>query len=536
MSESRRFSASVAIVGGGPVGLGLAVTLGKAGVSCVLVESQPEPSAIPRGQNLSARSLEHFHYWGCASELRAARLLPPGFPIGGITAYQSLAGEYWYAPAGRETVADFYYQRNERLPQYLTESVLRNRVSELAPVTTLFGWSAASVRQDGDGVRVTAVQDTGAGRCEIAADYLVGCDGAHSLVREQAGIASGGADFDQRMVLAVFRSRELHERLERFPLRTTYRVLHPELKGYWWFFGRVDPAQTWFFHAPVRKDATAASLDAHALIERAAGFGVACDFQHVGFWDLRIDIADRYRQGRVFIAGDAAHSHPPYGAHGLNTGLEDAVNLGWKLAAVLRGWGGPGLLDSYTSERRPVFAGTGEAIIEGIAQDRAFLERYSPRRDRAEFELAWLSRTSGEVAPPSYEPHYEGSPIVWGPAGSACGVRGRHTFEARAGHHLAPRTLSSGASIFERLADGFTLVALDGDPAVAAAFQAAAAGLGMPLHVIADTFAGQRTAYARRFILVRPDQHVAWTGTGPPADAAAVLRRAVGAQSARDDR
>jgi 2-polyprenyl-6-methoxyphenol hydroxylase-like FAD-dependent oxidoreductase len=532
MSESRRLSASVAIVGGGPVGLGLAVTLGKAGVSCVLVESQLEPSAIPRGQNLSARSLEHFHYWGCAGELRAARLLPPGFPIGGITAYQSLAGEYWYAPAGRETVADFYYQRNERLPQYLTESVLRNRVSELGPVTTLYGWSAASVRQDGDRVRVTAVQDTGAGRCEIEADYVVGCDGAHSRVREQAGIASGGADFDQRMVLAVFRSRELHERLERFPLRTTYRVLHPELKGYWWFFGRVDPAQTWFFHAPVRKDATAASLDAHALIERAAGFGVACDFQHVGFWDLRISIADRYRQGRVFIAGDAAHSHPPYGAHGLNTGLEDAVNLGWKLAAVLHGWGGPGLLDSYTTERRPVFAGTGEAIIDGIAQDRAFLDRYSPQRDRGEFELAWRGRTSGEVAPASYEPHYEGSPIVWGPAGSACGVRGRHTFEARAGHHLAPRTLSSGASIFERLADGFTLVALGGDPAVAAAFQAAATSLGVPLHVIADTFDGQRTAYGQRFILVRPDQHVAWTGTGPPADPAAVLRRAIGAGDA----
>jgi 4-hydroxyisophthalate hydroxylase len=249
----------------------------------------------------------------------------------------------------------------------------------------------------------------------------------------------------------------------------------------------------------------------------------------VGFWDLRIDIADRYRRGRVFVAGDAAHSHPPYGAHGLNTGLEDAVNLGWKLAAALHGWGGPDLLDSYTHERRPVFAGTGEAIIEGIAQDRAFLERYSPHRDRRGFGLAWSGRTSGEVAPPSYEPHYEGSPIVWGPAGSACGVRGHHTFEARAGHHLAPRALSSGASVFERLADGFTLIALGGDQEPAAAFQAAAAGLGVPLHVIADTFDGQRAAYGRRLILVRPDQHVAWTGNDPPADAAAVLARAVGA-------
>ena len=104
MSEPRRVSASVVIVGGGPVGLGLAVTLGKAGVSCALVERQPEPSPIPRGQNLSARSMEHFYYWDCADDLRAARLLPPGFPIGGITAYRSLASEYWYAPAGRETV------------------------------------------------------------------------------------------------------------------------------------------------------------------------------------------------------------------------------------------------------------------------------------------------------------------------------------------------------------------------------------------------------------------------------------------------
>ena len=392
MTEPRRISASVVIVGGGPVGLALAVTLGQAGVSCVLVERQREPSPIPRGQNLSARSLEHFYYWGCAAELRAARLLPAGFPIGGITAYQSLASEYWYAPAGRETVADFFYQRNERLPQYLTETVLRHRAGQLGSVTLLFGWSAVSVRQDDGGVRVTARQDSGAARCEIDADYLAGCDGAHSLVREQAGIASGGADFDQRMVLAVFRSPELDERLARFPLRTTYRVLHPELNGYWWFFGRVDPAGTWFFHAPVAKDATAASFDTHALIGRAAGSGVACDFQHVGFWDLRIDIADRYRQGRVFIAGDAAHSHPPYGAHGLNTGLEDAVNLGWKLAAVLHGWGGPDLLDSYTGRAPP-----------GLRRDRRSdhrRHRRGPRVPRALQPAAGPRRVRTGVARP----------------------------------------------------------------------------------------------------------------------------------------
>jgi len=305
-------------------------------------------------------------------------------------------------------------------------------------------------------------------------------------------------------------------------------VLHPELNGYWRFFGRVDATDTWFFHAPVAKDATTENLDAHAVIERAAGFPIACEFEHLGFWDLRVDIADTYRQGRVFIAGDAAHSHPPYGAYGLNTGLEDAVNLGWKLAAVLQGWGGPRLLDSYTEERRPIFVDTGQAITDGIDRDRAFLTRYSPHRDRHEFEQAWAGLTSGETAPASYEPHYEGSPIVCGPAGSTCGVHGHHAFEARAGHHLAPVPLSSGSNIFEQLHRTYTLIALAEDQRPVMAIRDAARTLRIPLRLLADTCEGARTAYRSRYILVRPDQYVAWTGNDLPTDASALLRRVAG--------
>jgi 4-hydroxyisophthalate hydroxylase len=528
MTGSEPIRTSVAVVGGGPVGLGLAVTLGQAGIPCVLVERCRDLSTIPKGQNLTARSLEHFYFWDCADELRAACLLPKGFPIGGITAYESLASQYWYAPPGREAVGDFYFQRHERLPQYLTEAVLRSRIRALDTVVALFGWSATEISHDDDGVRVTALADSSAAVRVIAAGYVVGCDGAHSMVRERAGIACSGADFNQRMVLAVFRSRELQAGLERFPARTTYRVLHPELQGYWWFFGRVDTTDTWFFHAPVPKGATTGNLDTHAVIERAAGFPVACDFQHIGFWDLRVDIADTYRHGRVFIAGDAAHSHPPYGAFGLNTGLEDAVNLGWKLAAVLHGWGGAGLLDSYTEERRPIFVETGLAITDGIARDRDFLARYSPYRDRSEFEHAWGGLTSGETAPASYEPHYEGSSIVCGPPGSTCSVRGRHTFEAQAGHHLAPAVLSSGSNIFERLGRSYTLVAFTEDRRPVSAFRHAARALRMPLRVVMDTGDSSRTSYGTRYILVRPDQYVAWTGSQLPADAAGLLRRVAG--------
>jgi 4-hydroxyisophthalate hydroxylase len=527
MRISRQLATSVVIVGGGPVGLGLAAALGSAGVPAVLVERGEEPSTIPKGQNLTARSLEHFYFWDCADQLRAARLLPPGFPIGGITAYESLASQYWYAPPGRETVGDFYFQRAERLPQYLTESVLRDRVAALDSVVGMFGWSAADVCLEDGGARVTARAYSGE-TCEIRAAFVVGCDGVHSLVRDQAGITSSGNDLDQRMVLAVFRSADLSRGLERFPARTTYRVLHPELQGYWRFFGRVDAEQTWFFHAPVPADATTGTLDLHALVGQAAGFPVSCEFDYVGLWSMRVDIADTYQHGRALIAGDAAHSHPPYGAHGLNTGLEDAVNLGWKLAAVLRGWAPPALLDTYTAERRPISVETTQAIIDGIAGDRAFLERYSPVRDRSEFEQAWGGLTVGEVAPASYEPHYEGSPIVWGPAGSTCGVRGRHAFEARAGHHLSPAMLSSGRNVFTELGRGYTLIALTQDPAAVAAFQGAAQAMRMPLHVVVDTAEAGRAAYGCRYMLVRPDQHVAWTGNQAPADAAKLLRRAAG--------
>jgi 4-hydroxyisophthalate hydroxylase len=527
MSESGQIRASVVVVGGGPVGLGLAAALGTAGIRTVLVERGQEPSAVPKGQNLTARSLEHFYFWDCADQLRAARLLPPEFPIGGITAYESLASEYWYAPPGRETVGDFYFQRAERLPQYLTESVLRSRVAALDSVAGMFGWSATDVCLEDGGVRVTAVADSGE-TCEVQAAYVAGCDGAHSLVRKQAGITSTGADPGRRMVLAVFRSADLNRSLERFPARTTYRVLHPELRGCWRFFGRVDAAHTWFFHAPVPADATAATLDTHALVEQAAGFPVECEFGYVGLWDMRVDIADTYQHGRAFIAGDAAHSIPPYGAHGLNSGLEDAVNLGWKLAAVLRGWAPPRLLDTYTAERRPVLVETAQSIIDGIAADGAFLERYSPLRDRGEFERAWGGRTAGETPSAAYEPHYEGSPIVCGPPGAACGVRGGHAFEARAGHHLAPVLLSSGRNVFTELGRDYALIALTQDLAPVAAFRDAADAVALPLHVIVDTPDGARTGYGCRYILVRPDQHVAWAGTQPPSDPAELLRKVAG--------
>jgi 4-hydroxyisophthalate hydroxylase len=520
----------VVIVGGGPVGTALAVDLGLRGIRCALIERRLEPQRIPKGQNLTQRSVEHFHAWGIVEELRAARLLPPSYPMNGIIAYRDLNNEYWYAPPLREIVNPYYFQENERLPQYRTEAVLRRRLAGLSAVDSRFGWLAETIEQDQSGVRVAIARDGGGGREVIEAHYVVGCDGGHSMVRAQAGIARSGADFDQIMVLALFRSRELHDKLARFPPRSTYRVLHPDLKGYWQFFGRVDVGESWFFHSPVPASTTRDNYDFHGLLQKAVGFRFACEFDYVGFWDLRISVAEKYQVGRVFIAGDAAHSHPPYGAYGLNNGLDDAVNLGWKIAATLEGWGGDALLGTYTEERRPIFKETAEDFIEaGIRRDEEFMARYSPERDRVEFERAWEKHASA-AAPRvlTYEPHYEGSSIVFGPPGAASSAHGSHTFNARAGHHLPPQRLTSGHNVFEKLGRGFTLLAFDADDRAIAAFERAAGGLKVPLTIVRDSYRDGRTAYETKFILVRPDRYVAWTANGAPGDAAAVIGRVTG--------
>ena len=526
----------VIIVGGGPVGVAPAVDLGIRGISCALVEQHLTPQRIPKGQNLTQRSLEHFYFWGIADELRAERLLPPGFPISGITAYGNLMSEHRYAPVGRESVRSYYYQANERLPQYLTEEVLRRRMNDLPNVSSFFGWLAESIQQDGQGVTVKISQVNGIdgvdgpGEHVLKAEYLVGCDGARSPVREQLGIERNGTDFHQKMVLTVIRSPELHKGLKSLGDRTTYRALNPDMKGVWQFFGRIDVGEGFFFHGPVPDDATPENYDFLALMEKAAGFSSSCTFEHIGFWDLRVAVADTYRKGRAFIAGDAAHSHPPYGAFGLNSGLEDITNLGWKLAASLHGWGGEPLLDSYSAERQPAFVGTGEGIIAaGIKSDGAFLERYSPDRDIEEFVTAWKAlETEGSSRPGSYVPHYEGSPVIFGPAGSTCGVNGSHSFAARPGHHLAPQPLTSSANVFEELGPGYTLLAFGSEDSDVDAFAQAAKALGIPLKVIRDTYVGDRQAYEARLILVRPDQFVAWVGDQVPPDPTGILRRSAG--------
>jgi len=518
----------VIVCGGGPVGMGLAVELGQRSVRTLVIERHETPQPVPKGQNLTQRTMEHFHVWGAEPALRAARTIPASYGIGGLTAYGSLLGEHWYDWLQRDLVRPFYFTDNERLPQYATEAVLRARVSELPSVEVRYGWSVERLGQDAQGVWVQATARDGSRSFEARGQYLVGCDGSRSVVRTGADIGQTLSDHDRLMALLVFRSHDLSRLLERYPGKSFYNVLRPELDGYWLFFGRVDLEDQWFFHAPVPRSAADGAFDFKAYLESAIGAPIDLEIDYLGFWDLRFAIADNYRRDRIFVAGDAAHSHPPYGGYGINTGFEDARNLGWKLAAVLQRWAGPALLESYHVERHGVFDSTArDFIARSIEQDRAFLRSFDPQRDKPAFEVEWRARGAGardEVA--SFEPNYEGSPVVPGSVGAGGTALGTHRFAAAGGHHLAPALLPSGANVFDRLGDGFTLLDLhDGEGG--RAFAAAAAERGLSLTLITEPAPELAARYQASLVLVRPDHFVAWAGDDH-ADAGAILAAVTG--------
>jgi 2-polyprenyl-6-methoxyphenol hydroxylase-like FAD-dependent oxidoreductase len=525
-ASTRELRTSVAIVGGGPVGVGLAITLAQQGIDVVLVEKYATPQPVPKGQNLTQRSAEHFRTWGIEGELYAARSMSATQQSTGMTAYGSLFSGYAYPWLQRSSVAPYYSATNLRLPQYSTEAVLRERLAQLPSAQTMYEWAATAVSQDADHATVEIVSRTTSERAVIVADYVVGADGNGSLVLEAAGITQTRADHDRLMMLLVFRSKDFEEVMKQHPDAAFLNVMNPELDGYWQFFGRVDASETWFFHCPVDPASTADTIALRPILERAVGRPIDFDVQYLGFWELRFTLADSYRAGRFFIAGDAAHGHPPYGGYGINSGFEDARNLGWKLTADIQGWAGPRLLDSYDAERRPVFASTRDDFIEkSIFTDRDFLAAYDPAYDRGAFERAWQARqssTDDEVD--RFEPNYAGSPVIGG-SGRPSAV-GTHRFAAQPGHHLAPGMTAGGGEVFAALGTGFTLLVAPGS--TADGFGAVANELGVPLAIVRiDENSARR--YESDLVLVRPDQFVAWAGKVATVNVHAVLAVAIGA-------
>jgi 2-polyprenyl-6-methoxyphenol hydroxylase-like FAD-dependent oxidoreductase len=536
----------VLIAGGGPVGLALAVELGLRGIECLVVEPRPQPTRLrPRAKTLNARTMEHARRWGLAGRLRAAAPLPVWWSrdVSFCTTFLGREIARFTGVLGLADDGDSP-ERGQQMPQYVLEEVLREVAAELAPVDLRLGWRLQSLDAagpgDGDGgggdgrginggggdgpVRATLLDPAG-NAIPVMAEYVVGADGARSVVREQIGAQYVGATALRPNTGLVFRSRELARAVPHPPAVQTW-LLNRQTPG---MMGPIDRDGLWWLIA-FGVDGRAADFNPARLISGALGRELPVEVVSTDPWTARMELVDRCRSGRVFLVGDAAHLNPPFGGHGLNTGIGDAVDLGWKLAAVLAGWGGPGLLDSYEAERRPLH----RRVIDEATANMATLapellddglDRPGPDGDRARSAAARRIEQTKRAEYFSTDlvlgHRYQQSPVLpASPPGAGPGPGpgpgpGSQPGFAVTGGRLPHQWVSPQVSTLDLVTGAHAILTADGELGARAGRAAAAAGL--PVTVTTLERALMRRLGAE-LIVVRPDQVVA--AVWPASDAA----------------
>jgi 2-polyprenyl-6-methoxyphenol hydroxylase-like FAD-dependent oxidoreductase len=523
----------VLVVGAGPTGLTLAIDLARRGVACHVIEASEERAVNPRCNTTSARSMEIFRRLGLADEIRRAGL-PEDYPTS-IQYRTTLLGDEIFRialPSAADVLAGAGKadwptpEPQHRVSQLFLEPVLERHASSMPEVTIERGARLVGLRQDAD--RVEAVVERDGETRVVECAYVVGCDGAHSTVRRSLGVRYQGVEAIQNFVSTFVRSPELG-RLAARDRAWTY-----------WTHGRrlasliaIDGGELWLNHVAFPPDHDTEAEDPERLLEEAVGKKVEHDVLGVVRWTGRQLVAERYQDGRVFLAGDAAHIWIPVGGFGMNAGIQDAATLSWMLAAVLNGWAPEDLLTAYEPERRPV----GEQFASAVgAAARASLADFSPdihlpgeagRRARAE-----LAQRLAVTEPHRYSPdgfsfgyHYAGSPLVVGGEEQAAISMGGFQERARPGFRLPHAWLDDGRSVLDVLGPDFTLLRTDAAADVRP-WTDAARELGIPL-TVADLPGTWPDRYPAALLLVRPDQHVAWMG-GPDEPADRLLHTATG--------
>ena len=533
----------VLICGGGPVGLALAVELGLRGIGCVLVESGDGAATVPKMTQIHTRSMEFCRRWGIAEEVKKAGW-PGTHPADHIYLTCLVGYELcrWKFPSYAERGDLGYTPEGPRqCPQIYFDPILLKRAASLPMVHLRHRTRLDSLVQDSDKVEVQ-VTNLSDGRTEtIVSSYLIGCDGFDGPVRKALAVKYVGSGTLSFSVSIYFRSRELATLHDKGWARF-YRPV--DGAGHWGDLIAIDGRELWrltLFDLDPNTDID--SFDVEGSLLRLAGVRFPYELISVMPWKRRELVADRYREDRVFIAGDAAHQCSPTGGLGMNTGLADAVDIGWKLAAALEGWGGSGLLDSYESERRPVAVSTvsnstlryrqettlsGGAVIaedspEGERLRREFVEQYRAQR-RGE------GNSSGDNAMLGY--CYEDSPIIW-PDGTEAPPDDPQCFvpTARPGTRAPHAWIGEDRSTLDLFGTGFVLLRFGRNPVDTTSLEKVAAIRKVPFRVVDIDDLKIAELYERKLVLVRPDSHVAWRDDVCPDDPGALVDRVRGAEA-----
>lgn len=532
---------SVLIVGGGPVGLALAGELGWRGIPCTLIEKTDGSIEQPKMDLIGVRTMEFCRRWGIADWVRDAPY-PPDYPqdciyLTALNGYE--LGREKFPGRGFEPCPPESPQKRERVPQDMFDPILARFARSFPHVTLRYGAELTKFEEHADGVLATVKLSSGKTET-IATQYLIGTDGGSSTVRETLGIAMSGTP-------ALTYTTNVMFRCPNFP------DLHNKGKGYRFIF--IGPEGTWLTIVAVNggdrfrmsivgspRKIEHSEADIRAALVRAMGREFDYDILSVMRWVRRELVADNYGTGRVFIAGDAAHLMSPTGGFGMNTGIGDAVDLGWKLEAALKGWGGRALLRSYEAERRPVG-------LRNVAEASRNLRRMLSTRERLPGPEIFQPGASNDAARREYGEwfaaimrhewfangvmlgyRYDGSPIVV-QDGTPPPADLAHPYiqTSRPGARAPHVWIADGRSTLDLFGHGFTLLRLGHDPPSGDRIVHAAAARGVPLTSLSLAQADVLEAYQRRLVLVRPDGHVAWRGDSEPADTNALIDTVRGA-------
>jgi 2-polyprenyl-6-methoxyphenol hydroxylase-like FAD-dependent oxidoreductase len=542
----------VLVVGGGPCGLMLANELGRRGIRTLLVDAKPSTAFNPQANATQARTMEHFRRLGFAAEVRSQGL-PPDHPTD-IAYFTRFAG--WELarlslPTAAQAVRDVRRMTGSwsaaelphRVSQKFVEAILRRHAEACAGNDIRYGWKLLAFQDAGSHVEATVQPVDGGAPQPVRARFLAGADGPRSLVRSTLGIAWGGAtgarrDFMGGQMFAVYLRAPDFYRVFPHGRAWMYVSVNAQRRA---FMASVDGRSEFAFHAAVHPGEHPDSwtqADARRVFAEATGREIDIEVLSFGTWTAGHSlVAQSFRRGNVFMAGDAVHLFTPTGGLGYNTAIEDAVNLGWKLAAAVRGTASQVLLESYERERKPLAErNTGYARqfadSVGLYPASPLLEAPGPAGDAARSEAARHLdahvRLEFNIPGVTFGGRYDGSPLIVGDGTSPPPDSANHyTPSACPGGRPPHAWLDDGQSLFDTFHKEWTLLALGRQPPGTDGFEAAARELGLDLRVVRHAQPQLLALYEAPLALIRPDQVVAWRGTGD-AQARHVLRTAAG--------